>query len=303
MSNLQKMSRIFLDKKNCSKRRLQMLSIRDHLALVYCLVDDCLKSQKQGKNWRKSNHNPKCTDAEIIAVALMQSYFGCATLKRAYLLVKANDPKAFPHLPSYKQWLNRWHQLSSQMGVILESIPFNIKDLDEIYLVDSYPINLCQPIRHGRVNLLRDEGAYFGKGSKGWFFGFKLHVVSTRTGQIVGAVLLPTSYDDRAGARMLASLLEEGSLAIADLGYRGKKFQLEMYEEEGVLFLTRADINEPRLKIIHSKVRERVEGVFSSLWERFATRVYSRSWRGLWNTLKLKMLDYKLCFANLISYA
>ena len=146
------------------------------------------------------------------------------------------------------------------------------------------------------------QGAYFGKGTKGWFFGFKLHVLSTRTGQIVGAVLLPTSYDDRAGARILADLLEEGSLVIADLGYRGVKFQTQMYEEEGILFITRADIESRSLKITHSLVRQRVEGIFSSLWERFATRVYSRSWRGLWNTLKLKMLDYKLCFADLISY-
>lgn len=280
-----------------------MLSIREQLAVVYCLVDDGLKNEKNGGNWRKSNHNPKCTDAEIIAVAMMQSYFGCATLKRTYLLVKANDPQAFPHLPTYQQWLARWHQLSFQMGAILDSLPLNIKDTEEIYLIDSFPINLCQPIRHGRVNLLRDQGASFGKGTKGWFFGFKLHVLATRTGQIVGAVLLPTSYDDRAGARMLASLMMEGSLCLADLGYRGADFQLAMYEEEGVLFLTRADIESRKLKILHSTIRERVEGIFSSLWERFATRVYSRSWHGLWNTLKLKMLDYKLCFANLISYA
>lgn len=279
-----------------------MLSISEQLILVYCLADDGIKSEENGGNWRKSNNKPKCTDAEIIAIAMMQSYFGCATLKRTYLLVKANEPRAFPHLPSYQQWLNRWHQLSFQMGAILDNIPLNIRDLEEIYLIDSFPIPMCQPIRHGRVNLLRDEGAYFGKGTKGWFFGFKLHVLSTRTGQIVGAVLLPTGYDDREGARRLASLMEEGSVAIADLGYRGEKFQLEMYEEEGVLFLTRADIKEQRLKIIHSIIRERVEGVFSSLWERFATRVYSRSWNGLWNTLKLKMLDYKLCFANIISY-
>lgn len=280
-----------------------MLSISEQLTVVYCLVDDGLKSEKHGGNWRKSNHNPKCTDAEIIAVAMMQSYFGCATLKRTYLLVKANDPKAFPHLPGYQQWLARWHRLSFQMGAILESIPLNIKDTEEIYLIDSFPVNMCQPIRHGRVNLLRDQGASFGKGTKGWFFGFKLHVLSTRTGQIVGAVLLPTSYDDRAGARMLASLMTEGSLCLADLGYRGESFQLEMYEDEGVLFLTRADIESQKLKILHSTIRERVEGIFSSLWARFATRVYSRSWHGLWNTLKLKMLDYKLCFANLISYA
>ena len=280
-----------------------MLSIKEQLTLVYCLVDDCLKSQANQGEWRKSNNKPKCTDGEIIAVAMMQSYFGTATLKRTYLLIKANDPTAFPDLPGYKQWLARLHRLSYQIDLIIDSIPLKVKDLGDMFLIDSFPIKMCQPIRHGRVNLLRDDGAYFGKSTKGWFFGFNLHTLTTRTGQIIQAVFLPTSYDDREGARMLASLLEEGSGCLTDLGYRGVDFQTQMYEEEGVLFLSRADIESKSLKTTHSIVRERVEGVFSSLWERFATRVYSRSWNGLWNTLKLKMLDYKLCFAGIVSYA
>ena len=42
-----------------------MLSIgrSAQLVLVYCLADDCLKSQADGGNWRKSNNKPKCTDA------------------------------------------------------------------------------------------------------------------------------------------------------------------------------------------------------------------------------------------------
>jgi len=46
-----------------------MRSIKEQLVLVYCLADDCLKGQENGGNWRKSNHKPKCTDAEIIALA------------------------------------------------------------------------------------------------------------------------------------------------------------------------------------------------------------------------------------------
>ncbi len=61
-----------------------MRSISEQLILVYCLADDGLKSEKNGGNWRKSNNKPKCTDAEIIAVAMMQSYFATATLKRTY---------------------------------------------------------------------------------------------------------------------------------------------------------------------------------------------------------------------------
>jgi hypothetical protein len=48
-----------------------MLSIEEQLTLVYCLVDDGLKSHADSGEWRKSNNKPKCTDAEIIAVAMM----------------------------------------------------------------------------------------------------------------------------------------------------------------------------------------------------------------------------------------
>jgi hypothetical protein len=92
---------------------------------------------------------------------------------------------------------------------------------------------MCEEIRHGRVNLLRDQGAYFGKSSKGWFFGFKLHVLTTLNGKIIGACLTNGNTDDRDGARILAQYLEEGSLCVADLGYRGDGFQTELFEEEG----------------------------------------------------------------------
>src|SRR4051794_32224366 len=45
------------------------------------------------------------------------------------------------------------------------------------YLIDAQPLPVCHPLRHGRVRLLREDGAYWGKTSKGWFFGFKLHVL------------------------------------------------------------------------------------------------------------------------------
>lgn len=278
-----------------------MLSIKEQLVLLYSTVDDLLKMQDRQGEWRRSNHKPRFTDAEVLTIALMQSYFRTDTLKRAYLLVKANDPTAFKHLPTYKQWLARVHQLSRQTGGLIFNVPLKIEDLaGEVYLIDSYPVKMCAAIRHGRVNLLRDQGAYFGKTSKGWFFGFKLHVLTTRTGKIIAAILTSGNVDDREGARMLVSHLEEGSLCLGDLGYRGDEFQLELFEEEGVLILTRKDMPTNELKRLHSQIRNRVETTFSQLWRRFTDRVYSRSWLGLWNTLLLKMFECKLCQTNLL---
>ena len=278
-----------------------MNSIKEQLVLLYCVVDDLLKKQARSGEWRPSNHKPRFTDAEVLVIALMQSYFRTDTLKRTYWLVRANDPTAFKDLPSYKQWLNRLHRLSQTTGAMIFDVPLKVEDfLEEFYLIDSYPVKLCEEIRHGRVNLLRDEGAYFGKSSKGWFFGFKLHVLTTLTGKIIGAVLSNANVDDRQGARTLAQYLEEGSLCLADLGYRGKDFQSELFDVEGVLFLTRADIKDEELKKLHSQIRSRVETTFGELWSRFTDRIYARSWLGLWNSLLLKMFECKLCQTNIL---
>ena len=52
-------------------------------------IDDYFKAHPQRAHWRQSNNAaPDFTDAEVMTIALMQGYFGGATLRRTYALVK-----------------------------------------------------------------------------------------------------------------------------------------------------------------------------------------------------------------------
>jgi len=277
-----------------------MLSIKEQLTILYVTVADFFEHRPALAQWRQSNHSqPMFTDPEVLTMALMQGYFRTDTLKRTYLLVRANDPQAFPHCCSYKQWLARLHRLARHLGVILEEVARTYAPAMKFYLLDAQPIPVCQPIRHCRVSLLRDEGAYFGKTSKGWFFGFKLHLLVSAEGLIVNALLTPGNWDDREAATALVQAVDSGSACLGDRGYRRPRLQDELLEEDGVLLLTRAEADKEQQALLCS-VRERVETTFSQLWARFATRVFSRSWQGLWTTLQLKMLDYTLCHVGII---
>src|SRR6266516_3862442 len=107
-----------------------------------------------------------------------------------------------------------------------------------LYLIDSKPIPLCQSIRHGRVRLLRDEGAYFGKTSKGWFFGFKLHVLRHISGRVLNLSLTPGNWDDRDPALALVQRVD-GGVTLGDLGYRGPECATTLAEEAEMLLITR----------------------------------------------------------------
>jgi hypothetical protein len=277
-----------------------MASISEQLISVYVFVDDYLKAHPGLAHWRHSpNDAPAFSDAEVITIGLMQSCLGVATLKRAYEVVASEYRDCFPHLSSYAQWLSRLHTLTPIIGELalaaLQRKPLS----GRLYLVDAKPIPVCRPIRHARVRLLREDGAYFGKSSTGWYFGFKLHVLTHATGCILAAILTPGNWRERDAAVALgASVL--GGVALADKGYCGP-VQEEMAQETQILLITPKDAEEnPSARALISSVRERVETTFSQLWNRFVDRVLSRSWNGLWNTIKLKMLHCNLCYAGIL---
>jgi transposase len=150
---------------------------------------------------------------------------------------------------------------------------------------------------------LHEDGAYFGKSSAGWFFGFRLHALVHHSGLIVSAILTPANFDEREAALALA-LSVDGGLMLGDLGYRSYKDWLgQMLAEEAQMLLIHpadaGDKRSPRRALV-SSLRERVETSFSGLWQRFVDRNLSRSWQGLWSTLKLKMLHFNLCQAGFL---
>ena len=184
------------------------------------------------------------------------------------------------------------------IGALRQATTQQLSSNTAFYLIDAKPLPVCHPVRPRRVRLLREEGAWFGKTSQGWFFGFKWHVLRHRDGRMVNLVLTPGHGDDRAPA---LALLEgvEGGVTLGDLGYRGKQRAEEWAEEAGMLVLTRADA--PAQQLLLTQVREAVETTVSQLCRKFLDRVLARSWRGLWHSILLKVIHYNLCQIGFLS--
>lgn len=276
-----------------------MATIIDQMTEIYCFVDDYLKAHPKLALWRLSNFARfDFSDSEVITIALMQSCFGVATLKKTYEMIEDNYKSAFPRMGSYKRWMARLHQLSELIGHLVEAAR-NCNGFDcKLFIFDSKPIPMCHPIRHCRVRLLREDGAYFGKTSKGWFFGFKLHASININGQFVGGFLTPGNLGDREAAVGLA-LMGDVGVALGDWGYKGEQIAGDLIDEAEVLMITTGDAKQHRALIC--SIRERVETFFSELWNMFVDRVYSRSWGGMWNTIKLKLVAYNLRHAGILS--
>lgn len=181
-----------------------MHNLQTYLLECYVFVDDYFQSHPKVDDWRRSNNdNPDFTDAEVIVIALMQGYFRTDTLKRTYELVVANTEGDFPDRAGYRQWIRRLKRLPDQVGRLIRAAA--LRDLaDEtrrLYVADSKPIPLCDPARHGRVQLLDADGAKFGVTATGaWFYGFKIHaLIHQPTRIVITAMLLPGNRKRSSG--------------------------------------------------------------------------------------------------------
>jgi hypothetical protein len=281
-----------------------MSSIVDSLTQIYVFVADYFVLHPAEADWRRSNNDqPGFTDAEVITIGLIQGCLGVATLKQTYELIAQNYRDCFPKLCSYPRWIARLHALQPLIGRLVVAALAHHRMPARVYLMDTKPIPVCKPIRHGRVRLLRDDGAYFGKNSVGWYVGFKIHVLMHKNGGILSIVLTGANPSDKdVEINLLLASAVEGGLALADCGYRNGELRQVLKACLGLGLLTPADV--PRQhRLFLSQERERIETVFSQLWSRFIDRVFSRSWLGLWNSVLLKIAHYNLCLAGILAQA
>lgn len=283
-----------------------MSNIINNAVEIYTFIDDLLKKVPQFANWRRSNHfQVHFSDSEVLTIALIQPILQTDTLKSAFEHIRDNYRFLFPQMCSYSQWIRRLHALSAFVGKIVQESGCRALDgcFDRYYSIDSKALPVCEPIRHGRVLLLRDEGAAFGKTHEGWFFGFKLHcVVHTSTNAILGAILTPGNFGDRDAGELLASGLG-GGIALTDQGYSGDIFFDFLHDECQMTRVMPSDagIKGSSLRKLVSAVRQGIETEFSRLWTKFIDRLFSRSWNGLWNTVKIKLAYFNLKLAGIIS--
>jgi hypothetical protein len=236
----------------------------------------------------------------VLTWALWPGCLGLASRKQTDRLVAQahHDRSAFPHRCSDPPGRARLPALAAPIRALLRSPTEIPPESPAFYLIDAQPLPVCHRRRPGRVRRLREDGAYGGKTSQGWFFGCQLPVLRHSNGRMVNLILTPGNGNDRAPVLALLDGVE-GGVTLGDLGYGGKQRTEEGAEEAGMLVLTRADA--PEQKYLLAPVRQAMETSFSQRWYQFLDRVFSGSGCGLWNTVPRKVILYHLCPAGALS--
>ena len=199
---------------------------QDKITEIYCIVDDfCKEFAQEIKNLKtlpdtgKKRRNRSCemSDSEIITILLLFHFGTFKNFKHYYLhYIGIHLKKEFPKQISYNRFVAIEHRVFIPMMFFINTVCFG--KCTGITFVDSTPIRVCHNKRIKR-NKVFDGIAHTGKGTMGWFYGFKLHLVCNDKGELLSFCLTPGNVDDR-DPRTLATLTKKlfGKL-FGDKGY------------------------------------------------------------------------------------
>lgn len=170
------------------------------LDALYILADDFFKGFEP--IWRKhlleraGRRRIRQTEVSLseimtILIAFQISHF--RDFKAFYLALCQHHRSEFPTLPSY----NRFVELMPRALVPLTAFMLALRGpCTGTSFVDSTVLRVCNIKRASRNKVFAGLAAK-AKSTMGWFFGFKLHLVSNERGALLGFRLTRGNVDDR----------------------------------------------------------------------------------------------------------
>jgi len=204
------------------------------LTTLFCEIDDFFKiyssnqqSLKLLENGKRSRNRKKSlSSSEIMTLVI---YFHASAYRNFkafyinYACVYLKD--MFPQILSY----NRFVEIMP--SVLLPLCSYLISRLEDptgISYIDSTKIGVCGNKRISRNKVFAGLGK-IGKTTMGWFFGFKLHLITNEKGGLVAVKVTPGNTDDRTPVVEMAKDIT-GKL-FGDKGYISKKLFNELFSQ------------------------------------------------------------------------
>lgn len=166
----------------------------------------------------------------------------------------------FPKLVSYERFVSLMSSVLGPLSAYLQSLYGGCHGLS---FIDSTALLVCDNHRIHNHKVFA-EFAQRGKGSMGWFYGFKLHLVINDCGELLACQITPGNLDDRKPVPTLCKRLF-GKL-IADRGYVSQPLFEQLMETFGVQLITKLRKNmKNRLLPLMDKLLLRKRAIIESV--------------------------------------
>jgi hypothetical protein len=242
---------------------------------LYVRVDDALKDDPGLAPWRPEvGIAPKLSDAELVTVAVMQALLGFTSETRFLRFAHEHLGHLFPYLPGQSGYNKRLRRAAGLISALIRILAADTASWnDDVWLVDSTPVE-CGRSRPTvkRSDLAGWAGYGYCASHSRFFWGLRLHLITTVSGLPVLFALTSPKLDERDVARDLLEsepqllAARQGQTLMADKGYASGEFETFL-DDHGVTLLRPAYKNRtprPGARLLKS-FRQIIESVNDTL--------------------------------------
>jgi hypothetical protein len=230
------------------------------------------------------------SDCQIIALSLTAESTGNDSENYFFGKLKSTYLADFPNLIDRSNFNRRRKRLRSKIADLNQSIADFLNQGENAYIVDSIPVPICQIVREKRSKICRenfltapDKG--YSAVSKAYYFGYKLHLVTSVRGVFASMDISKASIHDVHYLSDIKYSKLNNCTLLADKGYLSKTHQLDLFSSCNIKLETPKrsnQIDKQKFEPVFRKLRKRIETLFSQLCDQFfLKRNYAKTVTGI----------------------
>jgi len=274
----------------------------DTIVTLFCLCDDFLKARH---HWEDPQQ--RMSDSEVMTTALIAAHTFGGNLETARQFL-GEKPSArmqayVPRMLSASRLNRRLHTLQAVFVAFFETLGDLWKRLnpDALYLVDSFPVRVCEHVRAPRRRLYSDE-VYRGYNAskRSYFIGLKVHWIITATGHPVECFFSPGSFQDVEGLSVFQFDLPPGSRVVGDKAYNHYAVEdtLQIVSDISLEPIRKKNLTRKvpgYVEYVRSYERKSVETAISLVQKQFPKSIHAVTEQGFALKVLLFVLAYSIC--------
>jgi hypothetical protein len=262
-------------------------------------------------NFRFYPNPPKLCDLDIIALTLCAEAMSIDSESYFWSKLTSDHRADFPHLIARCNFNRRKRNLAPFLNEYNQRLAARLNEAEDAYIVDSMPVPICNIARAGRSRICAetlesapDKG--YSAITKSYFFGYKLHLVTSLRGVVHSFQLSKASVHDLHFLEEIKGGSLNNCVLLGDKGYISAEQQTDLFNTAKIELAVPPRSNQKggkKYPYIFKKCRKRIETQFSQLCDQFLIkRNYAKTFNGLCTRIISKIAAFtSLQYLNTIN--
>ena len=240
---------------------------------------------------------PVMADLEIISLACVMEALGIDSENLLWSKIKKDYPRLFPHLICRTRFNRRRRRLQAYIVKIQDKVSVRLEGQSQSMVIDSIPVPVVKMARERTYKAFRKTfetapAKGYSAVNKGWFIGYKLHVVIFDNGVVQQSGVTKGNVHDINYLKGIDDLPPKKQL-LGDRAYRSNPLQMDLFDKFKVKLRVPFRSNQHDYKKHPKKYktkRQMIETFFAQMCDQLnLKRNYAKSYDGLLTRLTSKL--------------